>query len=126
MNSWEERQRVFSGKKPPVVGMKLIWFKGGAARNRVEEPIQTVWFVFRNQYNWQVLGEDGRTHNVLPTRLYTIDQFEDWMTKHREAEQPKEVEMYCEATEEDKLALVGLPEHLKEQLSSKFRERYEI
>ena len=113
-------------KKPPAIGTKLIWFKGGGARNRSERPIETVWFVLKNEYNWQVLGVEGRTHNVLPNRLFTIDQFEDWLVTHREAEQPKEVEMYCEASEEDRTALQGLPDRLKQQLSPKFRERYGI
>lgn len=83
MKTWDERQKAFYESKLVDVGQKLIWIKGGAAQGHGENPLVTVWFVEAKKYSWQVIDKNAVIHSVLPTRLFTIWQFQQWVEEHR-------------------------------------------
>jgi len=124
--SWQDRQRAFDAIKTPPVGTKMIWIVGGGASNRRDIPIETVWFVERGSFYFIVMSGDGCLHGVLPNRLVTVSEFEGWVNEHKAKDRPLKMRSYDPPTEEDKVALQGLPERLKNQLSPKFRTRYGI
>jgi len=127
MSSWDERKKDLRAINPPDLGEKLIWVKGGGARNRAEHPLMAVWFIQRNEYNWTVMGEDGSTHNVLPTRLFSEEDFKEWMEAYGKAEPPAQIaHLSPKGREKDAAALKDLPEELRSQLSSGFRDRYNL
>jgi len=127
VKNWQDRCKNFGEAEPPELGQKLIWVKGGGARNRSEAPLDIVWFVQQNQYNWTVVDEDGHPHNVLPSRVYSEEEFVEWLDLQKGKVPPPQIAYMCpNVIRDDTMALKDLPEKLKEQLSPSFRERYEI
>ena len=83
MRSWDERQRSFLESKLVEKGQKLIWLKGGAAQGHGESPLVTVWFVEAGKYSWRVIDKDSVLHGALPSRLFTVWQFQEWVEDWR-------------------------------------------
>lgn len=123
--NWADRQREFREMHPPELGEKMIWVKGGGARNRKECPFVTVWFVQVTNYNWLVMDVEGGAHNVLPSRLFTTKEFEEWIEGHEQANKPLALNVQTsEDVEQDAERLRDLPPDLLDQLSPAFKERY--
>jgi len=100
MTSWKERKNNFRMMPTPKVGTKLIWVKGTSSRDKLDEPLMPVWFINRSDYNWLVMDADGHVHQVMPTRVYSPEQFQDWLKTYEEAEPHAQVAVLAEAAGE--------------------------
>ena len=111
----------------PTIGERMIWVKGGSSSQRNELPLEVVWVVEETDYNYVVIGEDGKRHNVLANRLFYLEAFHAWLIKADKAEQPMIVKTFLhQVIPQDVEALKNMPDEVKAQLSTAFRDRYGI
>ncbi len=87
--TWNERQLEFMESKLITKGQKMVWVRGGAAQGANQFPLETVWFVRADKYNWIVVDQYEIQHTVLPDRLLTVWQIQDWMERYRNLTIPR-------------------------------------